>query len=131
MSLDPFTADDPARVADFGTLPGDFEWAAKKLSAYERRIEQLEERLFVETRTAILACISGESEGVVLVLCEGLRSVSRSELLDILIEEMTVEEGLSLWCAPSDKADKAKKRIIDSLAWDATKARAETEAHIG
>jgi hypothetical protein len=124
--MNPLTADDPARVADYGALPGESLWNAKQLDAYERRIEKLEEELFKVARTDILRCIRGESECVVLLFCEGLRSASRSDLLDALNDQTTIEEGLSLWGVPSDEADQTKKRIIDALAWDVAKARAET-----
>lgn len=125
------TVDNPARVADYGALPGEVQWSAKQLDAHERRIEKLEEELFDVARADILRCIRGESEGVVLLFWDGLRSASRFDLLSALNDQLTTDEGLSLWDAPSDKTEQAKKRIIDSLAWDATKARAETEAHIG
>lgn len=59
-----------------------------------------------------------------------LRSASRSDLLGILNDQLTVEEGLSLWGAPSVDVEKTKKRIIYGLAWDVAKARAEIEAHL-
>ena len=126
MSLNPMTTDDPARVADYGALPGEAQWNSKQLANYERRIERLEEELFAVARADILRCIRGESEGVVLALFEGLRSCSRSDLLSILNDQLAVEEGLSLWGTPSVDVEKTKKRIIDELARDVGKARAET-----
>jgi hypothetical protein len=126
MSLNPLTIDDPARVADYGALPGEAQWNSKQLANYERRIERLEEELFTTARTDILRCIRGESEGVVLSLFDGLRFASRSDLLSILNDQLTVEEGLSLWDAPSVDVEQKKKRIIDGLARDVAKARAET-----
>lgn len=129
MSLNPLTADDPARVADYGTLPGEAQWNAKQLDAYERRIERLEEELFTVARADIIRCISGESEGVVLSMCEGLRSASRSDLLSILNEQLDVDEGLSLWVV-GENFDHIKRQIINGLAWDVAKARAEIETHL-
>jgi len=126
MSLNPLTIDDQARVSDYGALPGEAQWNVKQLDAFERRIDQLERRLFEQSRNAILRCIRGDSEGVVLLFCEGLRSASRSDLLTVLNDQTTVEEGLSLWDAPSVDVEQKKKRIIDGLARDVAKARAET-----
>lgn len=128
MSLNPLTADDPARVGDYGALPGEALWNSKQLDAYELRIERLEEQYFTATRIEVLRCIRGESEGVVLALFEGLRSVSRSDLLGILNDQLTVEEGLSLWGTPNKDVEDTKKRIIDGLAWEVAKTRAEIEA---
>lgn len=124
--MNPLTIDDPARVSDYGALSGEVQWNAKQLNAYEARIERLEEELFTAARADILRCIRGESEGAVLLFCEGLRSASRSDLLDALNDQTTVEEGLSLWASPSDDVEQTKKRIIDGLAWGVAKARAET-----
>lgn len=129
MSLDPLTTDDPARVSDFGSMPGEAQWNSKQLNTYERRIERLEEQLFAQSRAAIMACIRGESEGVALSMCEGLRSCSRSDLLSILDEQLDVDEGLSLWVV-GENFDHIKRRIIDGLAWDVAKARAEIEARV-
>ncbi len=129
MSLNPLTADDPARVADYGTLPGGANWNSKQLANYERRIERLEEQLFTVARADILRCIRGESEGVVLALFEGLRSVSRSDLFGILNDQLSVDEGLSLWVV-GENFDHIKRRIVDGLAWDVAKARAEIETHL-
>ena len=129
MSLNPLTADDPARVADYGALPGEVQLNSKQLANYERRIERLEEQYFVVARTDILRCIRGESEGVVLSMCEGLRSCSRSDLLSILDEQLDVDEGLSLWVV-GENFDHIKRRIIDGLAWEVAKARAEIETHL-
>lgn len=129
MSLNPLTADDPARVADYGALPGEAHLNSKQLANYERRIERLEEQYFTAARSEILRCIRGESEGVVLSLFEGLRSVSRSDLFGILNDQLSVDEGLSLWVV-GENFDHIKRRIIDGLAWEVAKARAEIETHL-
>lgn len=122
--------DDPARVSDYGTLPGEHDWTFKQQRQYEARVKQLAQTYTHGARMQIEAVIDGRADECEVMTYEGVRRVNAGDLLEMLIDAAygADMEPLRLFSTVIPSLD-IKTKAIEALAQEVgeSKARAQVD----